>query len=103
MVHGLIFQLLLSYNLFSFQADATILGGYQVGPVYATVSVETVADEKVFAYSYAPILVTYDYRIGVEWNGFDIGLSRWCQHRVGYGELNERGSLSGYISWSNQK
>lgn len=88
MTSGIILSIALSYNLMSFgsgalpDAVATLEGGYHIGPVYALVSVETQAQEGAIAWAYYPSMVTYDFKLGVKFSGFDAHLSRYCVHGV---------------------
>ena len=88
---GIILSFMLSYSLFnpswspSIPVDAEIIGGYHVGSFYAEVSLFTHAKQAVFGWAYNPLSIGYDFRLGIYWQGFNIYLSRFCDHSVSGG------------------
>lgn len=100
---GLIAALLLNYTLLGSDpaVDAAILAGYRLGPAYATVQVQTLCEEAVFAWSYIPLQVTYDFRIGMRLDWIDVGLSRWCSHPIGGFGFRDSYGLSLYVHFGN--
>ena len=101
-MNGIIISLALTYSIWSTNpmVDATIMGGYHVGPIYGTVSVETIAEERVFAWAYVPERVLYDFRLGARFDDIDFGLSRWCYHNVSNGNYAQPWGLSFFFRWS---
>jgi hypothetical protein len=107
-MNGIILSLMLSYSLLGWQdgsvpVQAQIAGGYHVGPVYAIVALDTWAFQRTFAWQYEPVSVEYDFRVGVKFDGFDIYLSRFCQHNVDAGSWRypETMGFSIVMKWSN--
>ena len=100
---GVILSLLLNYGILTSPrpVEAMLLGGYYVGPFYATVSAATMMTEAYFAWGYYPKSIDYDFRVGFRKWGFDFGLSRWCIHEVSRSGTHESWDLSFFFQWSN--
>jgi len=83
-MNGLILAAVLNWTFLGLglpPVEAELTGGYQIGPAYMTCSILTRSTPVGFA-NFRPENVTWDFRVGAEWRGFDLCLSRVCTHDV---------------------
>ena len=112
-MNGIILSVMLTYSIWNpmqtrVPIDAEIASGYHVGPAYVLINLHTWALQQALAWEYNPLSIEYDFRLGVKFNGFDIYLSRYCQHNIDGGswrypeDMGLRVVLS-YTSWLGEK
>jgi hypothetical protein len=105
MVHGLILSILLIHPIYPLTdnfVEASICGGYYIEGFYGTVEVETIAKPSIIGISYQPLNIMYDFRVGWKWQGFDIAISRHCEHGIDR-YIEGTGGFSLMLKWSTLK
>lgn len=107
-MHGVILSFMLTYSIFnpswapSVPVSAEIAGGYHYGPLYAKVILLTHMEQVMFGFAYKPLSINYDFRFGARWKGFDVSISRFCQHDIfGSSYYPSDGGVQIIARWSN--